>query len=81
MRYLITLHLVPPENSLQHVKQLPGLKDVEIDEDYGLILISPKRDLYTIRASGNLDPDKLMSMQPEVKGVYIDVRVAPTNLK
>lgn len=77
MQSLVTLHLKPPNNSLQYVKQLPGFTEVEIDENYGLVLISPKRDLYVIRVSGNLNPAKLMSIQPEVKGVHGDVKVAP----
>lgn len=78
MRYLITLHLPPPNNSLNYVKQLDGIKDLNIDEDYGLVLISPKRDLYVIRVSGDIDSQKLMSMQPLVKGVHGDPKIAPT---
>ncbi len=77
MRYLITLQLLTDENTLESVKTLPGLKELKIDEDYGLVLISPKRNLYTIRVSGDLDSDTLMSVQPKVKGVYADVKVAP----
>ncbi|MCF6148327.1 MAG: hypothetical protein E3K37_06680 [Candidatus Kuenenia sp.] len=77
MRYLITLHLQPGENTLPYAKQLSGLKGLEIDEDYGLVPISPKRNLYTIRVTGDIDPDKLMSVQPEVKGVYADIKISP----
>jgi hypothetical protein len=77
MRYLITLQLLTDGNTLESVKQLPGLKELKIDEDYGLVLISPKRNLYTIRVSGDLDSDTLMFVQPKVKGVYADVKVAP----
>jgi hypothetical protein len=77
MRYLITLSLLPHESSLEFVKQFPGFEEIEIDEDYGLVLISPKRNLYTIRVLGDLDHDKLMAVQPKVKGIHGDVRVAP----
>lgn len=76
-RYLVTLHLSPGENTLQHVKQLPGLNEVKIDEDYGLIAISPKRNLYTIRVSGEIDANRLMSLQPKVKGIFADVKIVP----
>ncbi len=76
-KFLITLHLLPGENTLQHVKQLPGLEKLDIDEDYGLVVISPKRNLYTIRALGEIDADKLISIQPKVKGIYADVKVVP----
>ena len=78
MRYLITLNLSPPNNSLEYVKQLDGIKDLEIDEDYGLVLISQKRDLYVIRVSGDIDSQKLMEIQPLVKGVHGDIKIAPT---
>ncbi len=77
-RFLITLYLLPDENTIQFVRQLPGLEEIEIDEDYGLIVISPKRNLYVIRVSGDVDPDKLMSIQSKVKGVHTDVKIGPT---
>ncbi len=74
---LITLHLLPGENTLKYIRQLPGLEKLDIDENYGLVLISPKRNLYTIRVSGDIDSDKLLSMQPKVKGIYPDVKIIP----
>ncbi len=76
MRYLITLYLEPPDNNLDYVKQLQGLKGLEIDNAYGLVLISPKRNLYTIRASGDVEPESLMSMHAEIKGIYPDTRIS-----
>ena len=76
MQHLITLQLFPPNNRFSDVLGLPGLAEVEIDRSYGLVSISPKRGLYTIRVLGNVDRDKLMAI-PEVYGVYGDVRVAP----
>jgi hypothetical protein len=80
MQYLVTLHLQPPNNSLEYVKQLSGIRELEIDENYGLVLISPKRELYVIRVTGDLEPNHLMSIQPAVKGVHGDVKVAPIKL-
>ncbi len=74
---LITLHLLPGENTLKYIRQLPGLEKLDIDENYGLVLISPKRNLYTIRVSGDIDSDKLLSIQPKVKGIYPDVKITP----
>ncbi len=79
MQYLITLHLQPPNNSLEYVKQLSGIRELEIDENYGLVLISPKRDLYVIRVSGDINPNHLMSIQPAVKGVHGDMQVRSFN--
>lgn len=79
MRYLITLELEAPNNSLLYVKQLSGIRELEIDEDYGLVPISPKRNLYVIRVSGDLDTNQIMSIHPAVKGVHGDVKVEPFN--
>ena len=78
-RTLITLELLGNENTLGFVKQVEGLKDLDIDEEYGLVLISPKKHLYVIRVNGPVDAEKLMSVQPKVKGVSADVRIAPVN--
>ncbi|MDC0834730.1 hypothetical protein AY599_11895 [Leptolyngbya valderiana BDU 20041] len=72
---LITLELQTENNSLEDVKQLPGINELEIDEEYGLVLISPKRQLYVIRVSGDMDVEQLMSIQPAVKGVYGDPKI------
>lgn len=77
MNYLIALELRPPKNSLDYVKQLAGLRNVKIDEKYGLVLISIKRSLYVVRVSGALDIKDLMSAQREVKGVQGDLKVQP----
>lgn len=77
MQYLVTLYLEPPQNSLEAVKQLSGIEGLDIDEEYGLVPISPKRHLYVIRVKGDLDPNHLMSIQPAVKGVHGDIIVSP----
>jgi hypothetical protein len=76
MRQLITLHLEPPDNTLEHVLSLPGLGGLAIDRDYGLVAISPKRGLYVIRVSGPIDREAIMPL-PEVRGIHGDVGVAP----
>lgn len=77
MRYIVTLKLTPPSNSLDTVRNLPGFKEVLVDEAYGLVPISPKRNLYVIRVLGDLDPTELMSIQPEVTGVHGDLKIEP----
>jgi hypothetical protein len=75
-RYLLTLVLKPEQSSLEKVKGFSGLRGVEIDEKFGVISISPEENLYVIRVSYDSDPDRLISRQPEVKGVYGDARIA-----
>jgi hypothetical protein len=45
-----------------------------IDYDYGIVTISPKKNLYAIRVS-NVNPDELSSIKTEiskVEGIYED---------
>jgi len=73
---MIKLKLKPGEDSLEFVKGLEGIKDLYIDEDYGLICISPRRRLYTITIIGNIDREHLMDIQPRVQGVYGQVKIS-----
>lgn len=77
MQYLVTLQLDQPTPALDQVKQLPGIKDLSIDDAYGLVAISPKRHLYVIRVSGEVNPEQLMALQPLVKGVHAEVNISP----
>lgn len=74
---LITLHLLPGENNLDYVKQLLQNENLDIDDGYGLVVISPKRNLYTIRVSGDIDTNKLLKRQPKVEGIYADAKISP----
>ncbi len=76
--HIIKLQLVPPNNTLEHVRHIRGLDGLDIDENYGVVSISPKRGLYVIRVSDDIDINKIRSL-PEVMGVYGDVRIAPIN--
>jgi hypothetical protein len=73
---MIKLELKPEEANLSRVKGLEGIKDLNVDEDYGLICISQKRSLYTIRVIGTVDRDALMPVQRRVKGVYGEVKIS-----
>ena len=74
---LITMHLLPGENTLDYVKKLLHNENLDIDDGYGLVVISPKRNLYTIRVSGDIDTNKLLKRQKKVKGIYADAKIAP----
>ena len=78
---MIKLKLEPGEATLARVYELEGLKDLNIDESFGLICISPKRNLYTIRVSGDVDRDALMAVQTRVKGVYGEVKISQISEK
>ncbi len=80
--YLITLQLSNDSNSLDSVKRnFPELeRELSIDEEYGLPNISPKRGLYVMRASGNIDSDRLMSLGlrggSKIKSIHGDAQMA-----
>ncbi len=78
MKTLITLQLPPPKNTLEYIKKQRWLNDLTLDEEYGLVLLSPKIDLYTIRVTGNIDSKKLKKDYPDIiKGVYGDIKISP----
>lgn len=77
MNSLITLHLLPPYNTLEYVRALPVLEDLPIDVGYGLVPISPKRNLYVVRIEGDFDREALIAV-PAVEGIHGDVRVSST---
>jgi len=73
---LIKLHLSPEEATIVHVCTLEGIRDLEVDENYGLVCISPKRRLYAIRVFGPVDHNCLADVQHRVVGVYGDVKIS-----
>lgn len=79
MDYLVTLELKNGENSIEDIKQMEGLKDLTIDEEYEVVTISKKRNLYVVRVKGELNIDKLKKSQPKVYGVYSDTKISTIN--
>ncbi len=78
MKTLITLHLPPPKNTFEYVKTLPWLNNLTLDENFGLVLISPKHDLYTICVKGKIDSKKLKSDYSDIiKGIHGDAKISP----
>lgn len=75
-RSLIKLELEPSLADLTAVRQLKGLQNLQIDDGYGLVCISPKRRLYVIRVIGAVDADRLQAAQPRIRGLYGEVRVS-----
>ena len=75
MPALITLELHPPEDTLAFACGLPVLRDVDIDREYGLVLVSPRRRLYVLRVNGDIDRQALLR-DPRVKAVHGDTRIS-----
>lgn len=73
--YMIKLELEEPRNTLGDVRRIAGLGELDIDEDYGVVPVDPRRGLYVIRVRGQVDTNKLRALGV-VRGVYGDTRVA-----
>lgn len=58
------------------VQSLPGLKDIELDENYGLVCINPKENLFVVRASAVNRMGERQQISPEILGAYGDTRIS-----
>ena len=76
MPIMIKLKIIKHKPTLNYVRSLPGMKGLEIDESYGLICISPKKNLFIVRVKeiDNLEERKKAS--PEILNGYDDVRIS-----
>ena len=77
MSYLVTLKLGAsgPDATVAKVRAIPGLEELDIDDAYGLVCVSPKRGLYVVRVRGDLD-ESLVSTVEEVTGVHGEVKIS-----
>ena len=48
MKQMLTLTLPPEEATLAKVRERLGLKSNQIDADFGVVNIDPKKNLYTV---------------------------------
>jgi len=75
---ILTLRL-PDSPSLAQVQALPGLQDLPLDADYGVVCISPRASEYVVRTAAPVtDLAKRRSQSPEILEAYGDVRIEPT---
>lgn len=78
MATMIKLRLPVARASWDHVRRLPGLAGVRLDERYGLVPINPKESLFVVRADALDDLPKRRELSPEIEGAYGDVRISTT---
>lgn len=76
MRFLITLKLTPEVSTFEHALSLLKPLGLEVDVDYGLVMISPKRNLFVVRVEGDISEDALSALS-EFVGVHGDPNIAP----
>ncbi len=63
---------------LKFVQNLPGLRDLSLDMNFGLVLINSNRSEYVVRTDfiDNLDERKRIS--PEIVEAYGDIQISST---
>ncbi len=68
--------LLKSQSDLDSVQSLPGLRDIALDKDFGLVLINPDLFEYVVRANfiDNLEVRKKIS--PEIIEAYGDIRIS-----
>lgn len=79
MTALIKLRLPDEAATFNAVQQLPGLKDVDLDVNYGLVCINPKENLFVVRASAINRMEERQKLSPEIIGGFGDIRISATD--
>ena len=76
MATMIKLRLTDPNVTLDQVRALPGMDGLDVDESYGLICVSPKRQLFVVRVKEVHDIEQRKMASPEILEAYGDVRIS-----
>lgn len=80
MRYLITLRLAGSEATLAQALEVLRPSGLDVDTDYGLVCISPKRGLHLVRAEGAAREAEAARRIEGVESVHGDIRIASIDL-
>lgn len=67
---------LPSSMDFQSVKVLPGLHDVELDKQFGLVSIDQQQSLYVVRAEFVDRLDERKAASPEIVDAYGDIRIS-----
>jgi hypothetical protein len=78
MAVMIKLKLTSPSPSPDHVRVLPGMAGLDLDQRFGVVCISPKQSLYVIRVEAVDNFESRRRASPELLEVYGDVRIGTT---
>ena len=78
MAVMIKLQLPEPIKDLASVQTLPGLSDLTLDPEFGLVAISPRDSLYVVRTDFVDDLERRRQLSPEIIQAYGDVRISST---
>lgn len=78
MPAMIKLRLPESLNTLENVKNLPGLADLNLDSRFGLVQIDPRESLYVVRTDAVDDVERRRELSPEILDIYGDIRISNT---
>ena len=77
MKQMMTIKLPPDEANLDEVRRRMNLGPEEIDNDFGVVSIDPKKNLYAVMVEEKAS-QKLSEQNPKgVKGPYSNPRIEP----
>ena len=64
------------KRDLASVQSLPGLADLPLDAQFGLVPINSRESLYVVRTDSVDDLDRRCELTPEILRAYGDVRIS-----
>ena len=76
MAVMIKLRLPGAPGDLASVQSLPGLADLTLDPEFGVVPISPRDSLYVVRTDFVDDLDHRRQLSPEILQTYGDLRIS-----
>ena len=76
MATMIKLRLPASTRDITSVQALPGLSDLPLDRQFGLVPINLGESLYVVRTEAVDDLERRRELTPEILGAYGDVRIS-----
>ena len=79
MTVMFKLRLPPELATFEAVRRLPGLKDLNLDPEFGIVAISPTESLYVVRTKNGIhDLETRRGLSSEIIEAYGDIRISTT---
>ena len=78
MAVMIKLRLPESTRDFASVQALPGLADLNLDSEVGLVPISPSDSQYAVYTDHVDDLERRRHLSPEIIQAYGDIRISST---
>ena len=79
MPVMIKLQLPAQQTTFDAVRELPGLRGLQLDRGYGLVCLDPKAGLFVVRADNVDRVEQRRALSPEILEFYGDTRISTTD--